>query len=81
MRSPSETLKVGNFCVIKGDKCQPADINEENNLLVGRAQEALRPKRCVCGWVPIYVCIYLSIHISMSRRRVPTSFPCLRSLV
>ena len=47
------------------------------HLLVGRAYKALRPKRCYCGWVPIYVSIYLPIvcHLYfLSRHRVATSF-------
>ena len=44
-------------------------------LLVCRAKKALRPKRCYCGSVPIYVTGYLAGYISVSRRRVLTSFP------
>ena len=34
-----------------------------------------RPKRCYCGWLPIYVTGWLSIYICMSHFRVPTPFP------
>ena len=46
--------------------------NEKKNLVGRQGLGGLRPKRCYCGWVPIYVTGYLAGYIS--RRRVTTSF-------